>query len=696
MDILSSSDALEMAIGAVFVAFHAYGRYNTPSSNRSTTTRPRFLACFCLYAATLVGLYWLVTVLAWVSPEILIKLISVAEAQPTESASGLSVQELFQSPITTALIFTALLPNFPLLKSVDQHLLRLFWDLAEIPGHAVKLAHRMYRAPYYIHPAKYDEIVREAKTYDIELPPGSLKDHSSPAYAWARLCSLLLDIRHWHESQNHRYQRFFLSREQEIEELMMGFATYSSRIAAYYRRLDPDQAGGLSEFQLEMAESLLTDGRDLFMKLCRLTAHAVLDAESGRNSRHRAIEGLGFEPARYDYDTLSAVQLLELSALIMLMFMAISTIRYLPSGNLSFPLIGNIIFFALLMAANYGLSAFAGIYPKSHWHFADIEATRKPPWLGYACSGLLAVLASLFIISALRLTRYTFEGEGHTASFNQLLIDLSWSYPYLFSSFAIGFGVAWLCDLGNTLKVRRRLQDAMTMGAILLAASYLSHAAMHGLYPFAGTKLPEHQDKDLASLLLFLLQGVTAGVLIGALVPQWYRSNRYSSPLQRVLRFVERNSHELKVEAGKLERGALKKALATSAAATALADGILDDPEREVFRNCLIKLAEKNILDFDVEDGIEDMMATIQYWRTHELFQPDQVPVAALEPLRGREALSELMAQTASAIAHADGTFRQPEQKVIEQIISALNLDLETEMAACGALKCDDYLLPHT
>lgn len=696
MDIPFSSDALEMAIGAIFVAFHAYGRYNTPTSNRSTTTRPRFLACFCLYAATLVGLYWLVTVLAWVSPEILIKLLSIDQGSFNESDGAPHLQEMLQSPITTALIFTALLPNFPLLKSVDQRLLRLFWDLAEIPGHAVKLAHRMYRAPYYIHPAKYDDLEREAKTYDIELPESSLKDHSSPAYAWARLCSLLLDVRHWHESPDHRYQRFFLSREQEIEELMMGFATYSSRTAAYYRRLDPGKEGGLSEFQLEMAETLLNDGRDLFMKLCRLTAHAVLDAETGRNSRHRAIEGLGFEPARYDYDTLSAVQLLELSALIMLVFMAISTIRYLPSGNLSFSLISNIIFFALLMAANYGLSAFAGIYPKTRWHFADIEATRKPPWLGYACSGLLAVLASLFIISALRLTRYTFEGMGHTGSFDRLLIDLSWSYPYLFSSFAIGFGVGWLCDLDHSLRVRRRLQDAMIMGTILLLASYLSHAAMHGLYPFAGTKLPEHQNKDLASLLLFLLQGGTAGVLIGALVPQWYRSNRYSSPLQRVLRFVERNGHELKVEAGKLERGVLKKALATSAAATALADGILDDPEREVFRNCLIKLAEKNILDFNVEDGIEDMMATIQCWRTHELFQSDQVPLEALRQLRGRETLSELMAQTASAIAHADGTFRQSEQKVIEQIISALNLDLEAEMAACGALKCDDYLYRHT
>ncbi|SFM36840.1 tellurite resistance TerB family protein [Marinobacter zhejiangensis] len=692
MDLFSSSEALEMAIGAMFIAFHAYGRYNTPASNRSTTTRPRFLACFCLYAATLVVSYWLVTVMAWISPEIVIKVFSLQQSQPADGTSDVTVSELIQSPITTALIFTALLPNFPVLKSADRHLLRLFWDLAEIPGHAVKLAHRMYRAPYYIHPAKTDSIEWEAKTYDIELPERFLKDRGAPAYAWARLCSLLMDVRQWHDAQDTRYQRFFKSCETEIEELLMGYATYSSRISAYYRRLDTTSAK-VSDLQKEMAETLMIDGRDLFMKICRLTAHAVLGVEGSRNARYRAIESLGFEPARYDSDALSAVQLFQLSSLILLLFASISTIRYLPSGDLSPALIGEIVFFALLMSANYGLSAFAGIYPKSRWQFADIEATRHRPWLGYACSGAVAVLASLFIISALRLTRYTFEGIGHDQSFDKLLIALSWSYPYLFSSFAIAFGVAWLCDLGNPLRRRRRLQDAFMMGTILLVAAYISHAAMHGLYPFTGTKLPALQDKSMASLALSLLQGALSGAIIGALIPQWYRQNRYRSPLQRVLRFIERNGHQLKVEAGKLDRGVLRQALTTSAAAVALADGVLDEPEREIFRNCLIKLSEKGVLDFGVDDGINGMAATIQRWRNENFESSEQVPLPELQPLRNRTIIAELMIQTASAIAHADGVFREAEQQVLRRIIGTLNLDMETEMEACGAVQCDDFLL---
>jgi hypothetical protein len=71
MDGFISSKAFEFAIGAIFVAFHAYGRFNTPNSNRSSTTRLRFVACFGLYAATLLAIYWMVTVVAWVPPEVL-------------------------------------------------------------------------------------------------------------------------------------------------------------------------------------------------------------------------------------------------------------------------------------------------------------------------------------------------------------------------------------------------------------------------------------------------------------------------------------------------------------------------------------------------------------------------------------------------------------------------------------------------
>lgn len=233
MESLLPPDATEIIIGAVLIAFHAYGRYNTPESNRSSTTRARFLACWLLYATSLVVLYWLTTVLAWISPEIVQKLL-----ENTPSTDTGSVANLLRSPITTALLFTSLLPNFPLLRRLDRRLLQFFWDLGEIPAHAVKLAHRMYRSRFTVHPARLPEIGQHAKKYGIDTAGLDLANRNTLIFVWAILCSLILEIQHWNEGTNPHYKRFLEHRAAEFEEIEAEFAHFSSRVASHYRHLD--------------------------------------------------------------------------------------------------------------------------------------------------------------------------------------------------------------------------------------------------------------------------------------------------------------------------------------------------------------------------------------------------------------------------------------------------------------------------
>ena len=68
----------ELLIGCLFITFYAYGRYNTPPSNRSSTTFGRFTICWMLYTLVLLVIYWLFTVFAQVSPEIVSRLLSHA------------------------------------------------------------------------------------------------------------------------------------------------------------------------------------------------------------------------------------------------------------------------------------------------------------------------------------------------------------------------------------------------------------------------------------------------------------------------------------------------------------------------------------------------------------------------------------------------------------------------------------------
>jgi hypothetical protein len=73
-------------------------------------------------------------------------------------------------------------------------------------------------------------------------------------------------------------------RESEYETLKMQFATISSRVSAYYRRVD-EMGGQLQRIEQDLRETLVSDVPDLFMKICRLMAHAMLSAETGKLER---------------------------------------------------------------------------------------------------------------------------------------------------------------------------------------------------------------------------------------------------------------------------------------------------------------------------------------------------------------------------------------------------------------------------
>ena len=681
MDSLLASEAFEFGLGAFCVIFHAYGRFNTPVSNRSSTTRWRFNGCFVLYSGALVLIYWLVTFFAWVSPEVVDRILPLLGWPAGAEKEG---GDLFRSPLTIALIFTALLPNFPVLKKVDHKLLQIFWDLAEIPGHAVKLAHRMYRAPYHIFPMKFNEMERDAKAFDIPANRSELTDdHASPAFAWATVWSLINEVRHWHEGSS-RYHRFIQDRESEYEALSMEFTTLSSRVAAYYRRLE-ELGGRPQRIEKDLRDSLVSDGRDLFMRLCRLLAHAVLDIEIGPGARRRALETFGFEVPDDESESLGMAKLLQVVAIAMAAFLAVSFIRYTIEGGNGAPF-GTVVFFALLMGANFGVSAHAGTFPKSRWRFADIEANRSRPWRGYVFSGVLAVAASLVVISALRFTRYVFDGKSYQAGFDQLIVDLSWSFPYLFLSFAIGFGIAWVCDTEwrRWPPRYRRWLDTMALGVVGFVVAYICYSAMHGFPPFEGTKAPEFREASLAGVMQFIVQSMVAAALIGALVPGWYRQNRYRSPVQRVCRYIDRNSHDLRIEAGKLAPFTLKNLMTRVAAASSMADGLLDDAERDVLRDTLNKMAEHNLLDFTVEAGMEEMMQQVERWREEDAEALRNEILEALQILRRSEYLAGLMVQLSAAIGYADGVFQVPEQYILECIARALNLDPQSELAACS------------
>ena len=111
-------------VGAVFVLFHSASRFNTPSTNRSSTTFGRYSLALGLYCVAALATYALL-----VNSPYLVTFL--ANGTPGE-LPGYLKKEL-SNPLVMALLMTVLLAKLPVLSGVDQWILLQLQGMAAIP-----------------------------------------------------------------------------------------------------------------------------------------------------------------------------------------------------------------------------------------------------------------------------------------------------------------------------------------------------------------------------------------------------------------------------------------------------------------------------------------------------------------------------------------------------------------------------------
>ena len=124
-------DRAQLGIGGIFVLVSAWSRFNTPSTNRSSTTFFRFASGLILYVAASLLFY---SVLAF-SQDVLQPMLQ--EIHPPKFVSSLS------SPFVAALLLTVLLPRVPLLNEIDSRARSSIHRLVSIPTEALRLSRRI-------------------------------------------------------------------------------------------------------------------------------------------------------------------------------------------------------------------------------------------------------------------------------------------------------------------------------------------------------------------------------------------------------------------------------------------------------------------------------------------------------------------------------------------------------------------------
>lgn len=685
---IAGAHVLEWVIGALFICFHSYQRYNTAVypgvvDNRSTTTFSRFSTFFGLYLGTLLVIYWLFGSMLRTSPDVVARLLAMFGGSgqlPLPSTPDNPVAEQFTGPIVAALMLTTLLPGLPVLQTFDRWLLRKFWELGRIPVHVFRQSETLRRSPQSFAPGRRNAIARKAGAFGVSADALVFEDKASVEYEWVRLCNLILELEEWQNVQASRYARFLHESEEQYEEIKLEFTNISTRFGSYIRRRKiveqerkEDTADLLKDFERQLIDAI----RARFKRVCTFVTFGVFAAELSERRRRDAFAQMGFEQDTLTPKSLSSSQVVTLIFWIAFAFLSISVLeKHFEDGKNA--RLGMILFDSLIMTISYGAAAIAGLIPKNVLNHKEHHGTEKNPLVGYLLSAFLAVIFGLFAMISIRYTFGAAQGLEPSDNVGKVINNLSWSYPFLVQSAAIGFAIGFVADryrAKSSARIREaRVFDTFMLGLTMLAATAVTYSWLEGVGPFEPTRDAEFRGRD--EPILFISKGTVVGLVIGFLVPSWYRLNQMQTPIQQLSQFLVEEASAVAREAGQLRPGELEDAVVACAAYIAAADGRVDPIEQHVMRQSLFKLAAAQAVDFSIDDATEEFERIAYKLQFLDSREPDAA-LASLRPIVGRKLLSEAIIYMGFAIAHADDVFDDTERAAMGTIISELNIDSE-------------------
>jgi tellurite resistance protein len=686
------SNLVEWIVGGFFVSVYAYGRYNTPPENRSTTTYALYSVVFILYVLTLWIIYWLFGIVIESSPK------SVAAIMTFLGATGFLFPAELKSltgPIVAALVLSAFLPSFPWIKNFDQALLQRFWDLGQIPGNSISLANKMRRAPYVVPQHVKQDVEAKCRSLNIAESFLMFEVKTTPEFEWTRVTSLIVQLETWRESPSNSIRRYVEENASELRDIHTLYNDLVQRATSCLNtREQIDLIRNRGELVDEQLDVLVNENDRIFFDesakiykiICRFIARATLATGIWSKKRSQFLVNMGFNQDAVRPRGITLNQLISVMLLVTGCFFAISVFEAFYKSYLGYAVLGfkGIAFQTVLMSASFGGAVVSSLYPKARWDFANREAVGTRPVIGYLLSGLLAIILGYLTMVAVRYSYNLFNGLQMGDNWIKVHNDLSWSYPYLFQSFTIGVVTAFLADNYSLIEGTKPRWLRWADGGVLLlaaaAASVVTYYWMESSFLFEGTKLKQYRGQ--ISLPFFILKGAAVGFIIGVLVPHWYRLNKQIPPSQHLNLLMLDKREEIREEWRHIDcPGEVLNGLLFASAHVASSDGHVDDIERQQLQGFLEQLANIHEQPFDLDKAISTFngYANLIIDARRKGLRPEEElkkEFENLEIFRGRPTLSKMLVYLCLLVGRSDSMFEVEELATVTAIIKALKLDL--------------------
>jgi hypothetical protein len=485
---------VDFVLGTILVALYASDRFNTPASNRSSTTAARYYTAVALYLGVATGIY---AVLLFGFPQL-------AHQWAPSAIENLPWAKDLSAPLLVALLLTVSLPRVPILSNIDEWIRKKLQHMAAIPYEARRLSAALRKAPFHVADERQDEIRSGMLGEGFVAKDILFLDGSGPQPLWTKATALMKSLEDW---EGHpRFSGFVANFATDLDALRGRYKQLVPKARNCFR-LVRDHAAGRSDGQTDDAVTqfqadFVEQARELMRSMYDFFGRGVLQCKLTHGARCEQLRSLGFE-VRLPRPKLTANELVALfmGLTVVLVFAFVARSSAGRAASL-LELVG----LAVRISAIYCVAIGWALYPKDRWQCARQGAGDIRP---VACYMLSAVLASATGLAMSLMVKCLLSRD----------LAMVWEHicqvwPWTLMTFATAFATAWLTDNRPTPRwpaSRLRWLEGLAQAALMVGVAWIVHILLRE----TGPQVPPLGD--------VLLRSGIIGFGIGFLVPTWHR-----------------------------------------------------------------------------------------------------------------------------------------------------------------------------
>lgn len=500
--------SIELLFGSIFIIIHAYTRFNTPPTNRASTTAVRYHTSAASYFSIYLCIYYILT-----KYPSLLQMFSVSGAGEISGGPG-GMIEKFQTmspPLLVALLLTVLLPKIPLLSNIDKWLIKHLQELAAIPYEVRRLSRMLRDTDFESSQDMKEKVGQTLKEMGFESSDILFDRKDDPKYLWTKIAVLMTHLDSWEGDR--KLSSYMHNFSDSYKALRDRYKNLSVKAKKCFRlNQDIPQEDGHQDIRDAIRECNLNfaeQGRDLLKSICDFISQGVLTCSLTHGSRCSAMCRIGFKPPESKIKTLTVNQVLTL--MVVLFFtMLLNVILNIKLFGLDADAEFRAVLLSITMIAiTYTIAVVCAIYPKDRWKFTRRDKSGTRPMLFYLTAGFAAVILASPI--GLFFNFLIYLSDPHITEVKTAFDMAAQTYKWLLITFVTGFVTAFHTDNRQTDKItlpRLRWIEGISQSILTMFAGWIVVWWIND---------PSIKTETLVSSAI-------KGFIIGFIIPNWYRA----------------------------------------------------------------------------------------------------------------------------------------------------------------------------